>query len=217
MNRFTFAVAAVAVILGTCAYAAPASACQAPTVKPDGTTYYDVDPDVRFVRYVDMTDSIAASVLNRRIAAHPDETRLLMVRGASFAREHQQAQAMADFRAALAQHPHNVNVRWNYGWALFDLGQDACAIQQWQKAAQLKGGHPAWLPSAMALAYWRLGDRQLALQWYNAAAQTYPERWGSEQSIMAETSDANWSDAQRDMFKAMYQRWARNPAFAMTH
>lgn len=185
-----------------------ASSCKAPSLQPDpGARYMDMDAAAHADRYVDMTDAVSASALNRPLAVTPHDPRLLVARGYSNAQAHLTAAAERDFRAALAQAPNDEHVHLSYGRALLEMGDEACAIRQWQKAAALHGGHPAWLPQAMAEAYWRLGRHQLALRWYDAAVRSHPERWGSLVSIRAVTASRDFSDNRRDMLQTIYTNW----------
>ncbi len=61
-------------------------------------------------------------------------------------------------------------VRWNYGWDLLRQGQAEAALEQWQAAAGGSLSKPGWLPPTYALALWRAGQKQEAVQWYAAAA-----------------------------------------------
>lgn len=223
MNRTIIALLALSLLAlsvtaGAYAHGGANSMCKAPVMHPDSSARYaDVNPNVRFSRYVDMQDNSSSAIMDARIQADPYNEAALIARGNSYAREGRRSLAMRDFRVVLEKHPRDVNAHWNYGWALLNLGDTACAVTQWQKAAKMEGGHPSWLPSVMALAYWQMGDRKLAVQWYDAAAQTYPERWGKVASIMAVTSNAAWSDQQRDVLKAIHTRWSNAHSVAMGH
>lgn len=215
-NRMLIGLLALSMTAGAFAHGGASSKCAAPVMHPDSSARYsDIHSNVRFSRYVDMHDHQVVSMLNTRLDAQPHNESLLIARGSGYARDHDRSRALADFRGVLRRHPRDVNARWNYGWALLNLGDTACATTQWQEAAAIDGGHPAWLPSVMALAYWKMGQQQLAVQWYGAAAQTYPERWGKVASIMAMTSNAAWSDQQRNALKAIHTRWLHAQSVAM--
>ena len=43
------------------------------------------------------------------------------------------------------------HAHWNYAWALFAGAETTRAMEHWQAAAQLHGGHPSWVPTTFAL------------------------------------------------------------------
>ena len=143
-----------------------ASTCKAPTLTPDANARYDeMDPASRPDRFVDMSDQVSATYINQELSVAPRNTKLLVARGYSNAQAHLRKAAERDFKAALAANPKDEHTYLSYGWALFEMGDDACAITQLQKAAAMQGGHPAWLPQALAESYWRMGRHALALRW----------------------------------------------------
>jgi tetratricopeptide (TPR) repeat protein len=186
-----------------------ATTCKAPTMIPaHGVMYIDRNPATAHLDdHFDMADPARAAFINGALRNHPENARLRLGRGSALAVMHRRQAAMADFAAVLRDHPFNAHARWSFGWAQFNLGDDACALRQWQRAAKMDGGHPAWLPYAVAESYWRMGRHNLALQWFDAAVRAQPSRWSSEASIRAATYGYNWSDAQRTMLIQMLHAW----------
>lgn len=215
MNRYTMMMLLMplAGLAGLQSVSASTPSCKAPVMTPDhGAIYADRDGTARLDDHYDMQDPVRAAFINAAVKAHPENERLRLGRGSALALMHRRADAERDFQAALARHPERAHTHWSYGWALFNVGDDACALRQWQQAAKISGGHPYWLPYAVAESYWRLGRRQLALRWYGAAVRSQPSRWGSVASIRASTYGRNWSDEQRDMLIEMFHAWHKQAA-----
>lgn len=102
------------------------------------------------------------------------------------------------------------HVRWSYGWGLFNLGQSEAALEQWRRAAELHGGRPFWLPYTLAVGYWQAGEEDQALHWYEAAARSFPLRWGKAEGVARAT--AGWKAAEREVVDVLFLRWKQqNP------
>ncbi len=74
------------------------------------------------------------------------------------------------------------HVLWSLGWSKFNMGDDKSAIDYWGQAEQHHGGSPYWLPYTVSLAYWHLGEKELALAYYGAAVKS-DSAWGSPEKI----------------------------------
>ncbi len=61
------------------------------------------------------------------------------------------------------------HVLWSRGWARLYSGDNEGALLDWRDAAKLHGGKPDWYPHTLALAYWRAGERAVALRWFEAS------------------------------------------------
>lgn len=68
-------------------------------------------------------------------------------------------------------------VQWSYGWGMFALGDYACALARFEAARQASPDTIAWLPQTFAVVYWRLGERQRAVDWYAVAVQNSAACW----------------------------------------
>jgi Tfp pilus assembly protein PilF len=100
-------------------------------------------------------------------------------------------------------------VRWNYGWDLLRQGQPEAALEQWQAAAGSTLSKPSWLPPSYALALWRLGQKEQAVQWYAAAVRTEPSQW-SDSSRYAQLLP-QWREDERASLAEVQQAWAAAP------
>jgi tetratricopeptide (TPR) repeat protein len=96
-------------------------------------------------------------------------------------------------------------VYWNYGWALFRVGEARGAITQWQQAERMHGGQPIWVPTTYAVGLWVAGEKELALQFYKAAVRSNPRRWGEASGLKEST--ANWGANEKAAVDAVYAAW----------
>lgn len=100
-------------------------------------------------------------------------------------------------------------VRWNYAWDLLRQGRTEAALEQWQAAAGATRSNPAWIPPTYALALWRLGQKQDAVQWYAAAVRTEPTQWSSSEHYAQLLPQ--WREDERATLVEVQQAWAAAP------
>lgn len=100
-------------------------------------------------------------------------------------------------------------ITWNYGWDLLRADQPDKALQQWASLANGRPAAPAWLPTTAALALWRTGRKQEAVEWYAAAVRTWPDRWSSTASYATLLPD--WREAERASLAEVFAAWQANP------
>jgi tetratricopeptide (TPR) repeat protein len=101
-------------------------------------------------------------------------------------------------------------VVWNYGWALFETGDARRAVAEWMEAEKLHGGHPIWVPTTYAVGLWVAGDRDLAVQFYRAAVNSNPRRWGEERGLTEATRA--WTPNEKLAIEAVYAAWRQQLA-----
>jgi tetratricopeptide (TPR) repeat protein len=75
-------------------------------------------------------------------------------------------------------------IHWSYGWAMFNLGDYACALAHFERSRQLDPSTAAWLPQTLAVTYWQLGQRETALEWLDAAAHAEPGCWADARAAV---------------------------------
>jgi tetratricopeptide (TPR) repeat protein len=73
-------------------------------------------------------------------------------------------------------------VQWSYGWGMFALGEYACAVARFEEARRASPDTVSWLPQTLAIAYWRLGEREVAVDWYNVAVGNLASCWANLKS-----------------------------------
>jgi len=88
--------------------------------------------------------------VDRRVFANPDDVDAPIPRGYAHAKRGDRASSEADYRRAWALAPYRTRIGCSEGWALLSLGEPACAIEAWQRAAALQGGDAVWFPYTLA-------------------------------------------------------------------
>lgn len=171
--------------------------------------YGEDDPAAVAPRRVDPTDSRATKTLEQilqydpeNVSARIQNAELLIARGMRQRGLDEYAYAL---RLAGSDEAKLRQVYWNYGWALFHVGEARGAVTQWLQAERRHGGRPLWVPTTYAIGLWEAGERDLALEFYKAAVRSNPRRWGEAAGLKEATRD--WSDAQRAAMDAVYGAW----------
>ncbi|CAD0304164.1 tetratricopeptide repeat protein [Xanthomonas hortorum pv. vitians] len=101
------------------------------------------------------------------------------------------------------------SITWNYGWDLLRADKADKALQLWANLANGRPAAPQWLPTTAALALWRAGRKQEAVEWYAAAVRTWPERWSSTANYASLLPD--WREAERASLAEVFAAWQANP------
>lgn len=108
-----------------------------------------------------------------------------------------------------ARSPLRSGVHWNYAWDLHRSGDTEAAIVQWQRALDGRLVKPAWAPPTLAMALWRLGRRDEAVQWYAAAARTEPAQWNDPARFPQLLPD--WAAGDRATLSEVFTAWRADP------
>lgn len=154
-------------------------------------------------------------LLNRELQINPRNVVARVHRAYLLQHAGEHERAKRDYGAALeAASPQGLEYRhilWSRGWASYDMGDVAGALEDWRECARLHGGHPFWVAYTFALAYWTLDDRPQALAWYDAAVAAN-KQWGTEAGMVDRIN--HWRPAQRERMKALFNAWeaGRSPA-----
>lgn len=99
------------------------------------------------------------------------------------------------------------HAHWNYAWALFGGADTARAMEHWQAAAQLHGGHPSWVPTTYALGLWLTGHNARAVEYYQSAVNGDPDRWGEASGVAEATR--TWGANEKLAIEAVHAAWRR--------
>lgn len=138
----------------------------------------------------------------------PDNPVLLVQRAYLHARGGQHATAAHDCDHAIRiSAPGSVerrNVFWSRGWMRHENGDAAAALDDWTQALRQHGGHPFWSGDTPALAYWTVGERELAFAWYDKAVQFDEKR--RDAATVADNLRC-WRDPQRAALAALQAAW----------
>lgn len=157
--------------------------------RPEPGAYIDADHRAR-VRVAQLEDRARFDALRRHALRGQLGADGLAALGYAYALRGEAADARATLalareyagqRRALLRH-----VLWSSGWAHLNLGDYEAAADAWQASADLHGGRPFWLPYSMAVLAELKGERELAIQWYDAATRSQL-RWSHAEGVARAT------------------------------
>ena len=178
-----------------------------PTWAPNGV-YTDKDPAAMHFVIPPGGRAQFRQALNVAIGRNPKDPVLLSHRAYLFQEGGDLALAIRDFNKAIqyAQPGSDIerNISWSIGWAHYDQGDYAGALDNWTHAIKEHGGKPYWEAYTLALLYWTAGNRDLARDWYAAAAASDPE-WGNEKGFSEKTR--YWRPIQRERMRQLFDLW----------
>lgn len=142
---------------------------------PEPGTYVDADHQAR-ERVAQLEDQARFDALRRHALRGQLRADGLAALGYAYALrgEAEDARAMLALAREYAGQRRDLlrHVLWSSGWAHLNLGDYDAAAEAWQASAELHGGRPFWLPYSMAVLAELRGERELAIQWYDAAARS---------------------------------------------
>ncbi|MEO6688433.1 MAG: hypothetical protein ABIS07_17835 [Dokdonella sp.] len=186
--------------------------------------YLGADPDARVEQLPTPAGTDVMTRLDLRIIADPCDVDSLIQRGYEYAQRNERARSEADFARALALAPERTRIRWSQGWARFSVGDSACAIEAWQRAAELPGdsdrvqvpdqrgnirasvrGDAFWVPYTLAIGYWTAGEPEVALDYYSAAVRSFSDRFACMDALNAYTR--NWKPRERTAILDLAHAW----------
>ena len=156
--------------------------------------------------------------LDQQIAAQPENSHLLQMRGLDYAVIGQKDKAIADFKAAQKITPNQVRLYRTLGWALFNLDDYAGALNVWEHAAALAdkkssqdtGTDPddltdaAWVPSTLAVGYWAAGNEAKALELFGMVAKVN-YRYRDHDLFAQETN--GWTEKEQTTALLLFDAW----------
>ena len=186
---------------------APARTCPIAAVQPQVGSRYDHPDRNATVRHrVDPDSPTQAAELDARISARPNDVSLLTARAFLHSRRGEAVSAAALYQRALALDKDSGHVLWSWGWSEMNLGRPACALLRWQQA-RVETGIPNayWVGYSYAIAYWALGERDLAVRWYDAAVLAAPERFATQAAL--KLSIGHWNAAEREWAPQVFTAW----------
>lgn len=144
------------------------------------------------------------------VSAAPESATSLVDRAWDKSREDDRAVAVALFELALTRPDSNMpvdRIHWSYGWAMFNLNDHACALAHFDLARKVAPERVRWVPSTFAVTYWQMGQRDIALRWYDEAARNEPACWIDARA--AERCTRHWLRPERRALGELLTAWKR--------
>lgn len=176
---------------------------------PAAGSYPDNDPAAIRPDMIDENDRNARRQLDQVLKANPDNIPARVLNAWTLIERGSRARGLQAFEDAVrAAPPGSLPLRhahWNFGWALFGSADTAGALKHWRIAAELHGGHPSWVPTTFAVGLWLTGHHALAIDYYQAAVNSDPDRW-SEATALAEAT-RNWGPNEKLAIEAVQAAW----------
>ena len=177
---------------------------------PAPDLYADPDPAASYLAVPPGRRATYRKMINAAIQKNPRNSVALSHRAHLFIEGGDPVRAKRDFDAALKfagdDKVYQTSVLWSRGWVNYDLGSTDLALDDWRRAENLHGGHPYWVTYTYALAYWTMGAKPLALQWFDATVLAMPE-WGRDEGF--EQKLRYWQPDQQARMRSLFTEWKR--------
>jgi Tfp pilus assembly protein PilF len=179
---------------------------------PTASDYYgDEDPAAIAPKAIDPTDNRARQTLEQILQYDPENVNARIQNAELMIARGMKQRGLDEYAYALRLAGSNEKllrtVHWNYGWALYAVGEARGAISQWMQAEKLHGGHPQWAPTTYAIGLWAAGEQALALTFYKSAVRSNPRRWGEASGLKESTRD--WRADQKQAIETVYAEWRK--------
>ena len=173
--------------------------------------YGDDDPAAVAPKAIDPTDNRARQTLEQILQYDPENVNARLQNAELLIARGMKQRGLDEYAYALRLAGSNEKllrtVHWNYGWALYGVGEARGAISQWMQAEKLHGGHPQWAPTTYAIGLWAANEPALALGFYKSAVSSNPRRWGEAAGLKESTR--TWKPEQKQAIETVYQEWRK--------
>lgn len=178
-------------------------------VPPPAGIYADGDPAAVRPALLDPQDRNARRQLDQVLRSNPDNVPARVLDAWMQFERGSRPRALQAFNDAIRSAPEGSlplrHAHWNLGWALFASADNAGALEHWQAAAQLHGGHPSWVPTTFAIGLWLTGHSERAIEYYQAAVDSDPDRWGDAAGVAEATRE--WGANEKLAIEAVQAAW----------
>lgn len=199
-------------VLLACALALVSTAVLAQSDLPLPTpadAYGADDPLAKAPKRVDPTDRPAVRMMEQILQYDPENVNARLQNADMLIAKGMKQRGLDEYAYALrlagTDERKLRSVHWNYGWALYRVGEARGAISQWMKAEALHGGRPLWAPTTYAIGLWAAGEKAKAIEFYKSAVRSNPRRWGEAGGLAESTRD--WDEDQRKAIEQVYAAW----------
>lgn len=144
-------------------------------------------------------------ILNKQIQENAENAQAYSNRGYVLALLGRKEEARADLKKAL-ELKQDARMRNRVGWALFNLGDYAEAVAQFEESSKLSGFQAHYDHYSLVLGYWGTGDTQRALENYQAAVEKDP-RFGEFKTLHERTLE--WTPLEQRGIHEVYVLWSK--------
>jgi hypothetical protein len=173
--------------------------------------YGDDDPAAVAPKAIDPTDNRARQTLEQILQYDPENVNARLQNAELMIARGMKQRGLDEYAYTLRLAGSNEKllrtVHWNYGWALYGVGEARGAISQWMQAEKLHGGHPQWAPTTYAIGLWAANEPALAISFYKSAVSSNPRRWGEAAGLKESTRD--WTPVQKQAIETVYAEWRK--------
>lgn len=179
-----------------------------PVPPPDGI-YADNDPAAVRPVLLDPQDRDARRQLDQVLKTNPGNVPARVLNAWMLFEYGSRPRALQAFQEALRSAPDGSlplrHAHWNLGWALFASADHTGALEHWRAAAALHGGKPSWVPTTFAIGLWLTGHSERSIEYYQAAVDSDPDRWGDAAGVAEATRD--WGANEKLAIEAIQAAW----------
>jgi tetratricopeptide (TPR) repeat protein len=151
------------------------------------------------------TSTPKLTILDQQIKSNPLDAQAYSNRGYVLALLGRKVEARADLHKATSL-KNDGPMRNRVGWAYFNLGDYAEAVQEFEAAAKLSNHHAHYDYYSLVLGYWGTGDLTKALENYQLAVEREP-RFGESKALNERT--AEWTPLERRAIREVYILWSK--------
>ena len=184
------------------------SACSPSPVRSTLALYVDPDPAAFAVHPEASRRGEFLVELDQRIAKEPDNPYFIAVRAYQYCLDGKVSECDGYYARALivesASMENRRHVLWSKGWSMFMLQRYQQAIADWHEAERLHGGKPYWVAYTLSIAYWRAGDKEQAMKYFELAVKSN-KAWGDDAKRARLT--AHWKPAEKNAKQELVVYW----------
>lgn len=162
-----------------------------------------VAPSAAAAAVVETTPKL--EILSKQIQENGENAQAYSNRGYVLALLGRKDEARADLKKAL-ELKQDARMRNRVGWALFNLGDYAEAVAQFEESSKLSGFQAHYDYYSLVLGYWGTGDTPKALANYQAAVEKDP-RFGDFKTLHERTLE--WTPLEQRAIHEIYVLWSK--------
>lgn len=184
------------------------SSCSSSPVKNPQGLYVDPDPAAYAVHPAASRRGEFLVELDQQIQKEPENSYFIAVRAYQYCLDGKVLECDAYYAKALNLKSASMEDRrhalWSKGWSMFMLQRYQQAIADWHEAERLHGGKPYWAAYTLSIAYWRAGDKEQAMKYFELAVKSN-RAWGDDAERARLTG--HWKLPEKNAMKELVGYW----------